>query len=153
VAIDVKELRIGNLILAGNMNQVNFGKGPYKQIVRQVCLITLDIDDEYVEYIAHVEPGKHNNEVDDLCGNINPIQLTEEWLVRFGGTRGYDGDYIIQSNGRAFRISITENSYLLYKRSQEAPWYALCDNTPEYVHRLQNLHYFLTGEDLQIKEA
>lgn len=183
MAINVKELRIGNLIYAGNMNEVRWGT--YKQNIRQVTLLTLDIDDEYMEYITHVEPGvghveprKHNNEVDDLCRNIEPILLTEEWLKgispkmkRFErqgngydykpGYLTYEGcDYILNEDifirKNIFRYP--SNGKLIeedegFKFMHGEPGDARHIRNIEYVHQLQNLYFALTGEELQIKEV
>ena len=149
MAIEVNELRIGNLVLAGNMNQVNFGNGPYKQSVREITLITIDVDDEYMEYIGHVEPGKHNNEVDDLCRNLEPISLNEGWLSKFGFYK--DGDeWKATISGRNINITPKLNYRVFAQPTTGVRWGELMHTCP-HVHLLQNIVYFATGEELKIK--
>ena len=140
--IDVNDLRIGNLVLAGNMWEVRGGHGPYKQTIREVCLISRDIDDEYDEYVETVEPGKSNNAIDDLCCNINPIPLTEEWLKDLGFVAGnlpvFEG-YV------KIRFMFNSPPLVLDIDNHRMPLHHV-----KYVHQLQNLYYALTSEELKI---
>jgi len=73
-----------------------------------------------------------------------PIPLTEEWLIRFG--IAYDGQ-------------VSDNTYWYNRRNK-----CLCEDYSEgdggthiiaeclYVHQLQNLYFYLTGQELTIKE-
>lgn len=75
-------------------------------------------------------------------GYIEPIPLTEEWLVKFGFKQDMDGwklkdeSYIYDEGflhtdiGDAYRVSIVPI---------------------KYVHQLQNLYFALTGEELIVK--
>jgi hypothetical protein len=82
---------------------------------------------------------------EDICDNIEPILLTEEWLKRLGfygsasleryigpsiGTLGWDdkGVYLIADNSGPYLPHI------------------------QYVHQLQNLYFALTGDELPIQE-
>jgi hypothetical protein len=77
---------------------------------------------------------------------LSPIPITEEWLLRFGFFRkerrqglhlGYTTIWV-GTNGRG--------KYFLYKR------FGRTARTVETVHHLQNIHFALTGEELQTKE-
>jgi hypothetical protein len=86
------------------------------------------------------------------AGNLKPIPLTEEWLVKFGFERSTK--------------TFTDSAYsVTFRRAKDGGW-AIYDTstdegtnylTPnlgfcEHVHQLQNLYFALTGEELTIKE-
>ncbi len=89
--------------------------------------------------------------------NINPIPLTEEWLLKFGfSDKEYKKDYIgidFESSGMYFDFVLSKpfskgewnNSYTFNLESHR-----FCK--VEYVHSLQNLYFTLTGEELVVKE-
>ncbi len=85
--------------------------------------------------------------------NIEPIPLTEEWLIKFGFEKikdevspYKDGEYTITSKRfTVFRkYPITHNSVF--------GWYIKKINFSEinikYVHQLQNLYFALSGKEL-----
>jgi hypothetical protein len=71
---------------------------------------------------------------------VNPIPLTEEWLLKFGFEksnkyRGYNkGLYLACAWEQYFTLS-NNHGYIA---------------NINYVHRLQNLYFALTGKELQI---
>lgn len=79
--------------------------------------------------------------------NVNPIPLTEEWLVnKFGGQPGiielkHCTARIVELHGLKFEISTSGNVYL-YRQNKHIPW----------IHKLQNLIYELKDVKLKIKE-
>jgi len=146
--IEANELRIGNLVLAGKMREV--GGGPYNQTVRQVCLISMDYDDEYMEYVETVEVAKSTNVTDDLCRNINPVPITEAWLDDFGFDDSESFD------NREYEVYI-------YRKGPLTATCASFDSTLkwtmhgkeidlQYIHQLQNLYFALTGDELQLQK-
>ena len=106
-----------------------------------------------------------NIKVDCITGSINvePIPLTEEWLIKFGFE--LDGEQI---NGKYYKKQLNYSSgftdYLSIgdKGDDKSPIY-LFDLTSDYgkffvlpyhykhVHQLQNLIFALTGEELETK--
>tara|TARA_R110002073_G_scaffold334962_1_gene525763 strand:+ start:1010 stop:1375 length:366 start_codon:yes stop_codon:yes gene_type:complete len=84
--------------------------------------------------------------IEDRTFDVEPIPITDEWLVKFGvkwiDETGYgwiDGNY--HFNAKKFkngRIDIWINSNLVNNRKTK------------YVHQLQNLYFALTGEELKI---
>lgn len=71
-----------------------------------------------------------------------PIPLTEEWLVKFGfsenkSTKDFFFNYLIclERQGNELFVINTNDKYQ-YKI--------------EYVHQLQNIHFALTGEELNL---
>jgi len=82
-----------------------------------------------------------------------PIQLTEEWLVRFGfephsGIHFHsfkNGGYIAIGNDGSCGLYNNLSSY-----NRGTSFNQLKD--VDFVHQLQNLYFALTGEELTIKE-
>lgn len=83
---------------------------------------------------------------------LEPIPLTEEWLLKFGfkkaspSENNYDNNsaYEIESWGKvALRSGVLVSD----------EWYFLDGMTSEikYVHQLQNLYFALTGQELEVK--
>jgi hypothetical protein len=79
---------------------------------------------------------------DDYFKKISGIQLNEEWWDRFG-----------------FEWNLKHCTYandLIYFTRWKMPIYLLNNNESQrielkYVHQLQNLHFALTGEELEIE--
>ena len=77
-------------------------------------------------------------------GELQPIPLTEEWLLKFGFEKvksRYEEaetfDYVLQP----LYFDMANTSVKINGVYQKI-------NYPEYVHQLQNLYYSLTGEEL-----
>lgn len=74
-------------------------------------------------------------------GEIEPIPLTEEWLLKFGFIKSLDeyGGYLKElPNGNKYRIK--NNTYSTQHFEVKF----------EYVHQLQNFHFSITNEELKI---
>lgn len=121
-----EELRLGNLV--SNMNP------------------------RHNDSILTIESIGDNHEVNVfyrkyLLSELEPIPLTEEWLLKFG----FSCEVKIGGDGIEFRVYhfdvLTFNTNHLW-------WYKVqrINDTPlEYVHQLQNLYFALTGEELTLK--
>ena len=74
--------------------------------------------------------------------NIEPIPLTEEWLLRFGFEKNGEEWFIHENN---FELVFDEGKYFY-------TWdYNWCTSFGiKYIHQLQNLYFALTGEELQL---
>ena len=78
---------------------------------------------------------------------MNPIPLTEEWLIKFGLEFSIDTWYL-----KGFAIWETEcgdekgNEYMGF--FYELREVGMMDREIKYVHQLQNLYFALTGEEL-----
>jgi hypothetical protein len=76
---------------------------------------------------------------------IQPIPLTEEWLLKFGFEKEkpdylwwrLNGVTINVFNGEAYKLNT--GGYTFYRHFK-------------HVHQLQNLYFALTGEELTLKE-
>lgn len=121
--MNANELRIGNLILVdGKIVEIT---GIKKS--------TVFLSDGFQMFIA---------------GGIEPIPLTEEWLIKFGFDKVLHrndkmyyrlNDYFVIEDSRVFLFG--DDTFEILKLRQEI----------KYVHQLQNLYFALTGEELTIK--
>jgi len=74
---------------------------------------------------------------------IEPIPLTEEWLVKFGFKKNEKNRFILMEGDVDILFNEDLNGWT-------------CDginfsiNMTEYVHKLQNIYFALTGEELTI---
>lgn len=76
---------------------------------------------------------------------IEPIQLTEEWLLNFGFEKELGWDNMVYFNNNGMHIYLCENgkeSWLEYEN----------DIVLKSVHQLQNLYFALTNEELIINK-
>ncbi|TDQ12179.1 hypothetical protein [Pedobacter metabolipauper] len=92
---------------------------------------------------------------------IEPIPLTEDWLIKLGFTKpevptGYqeENDLYQTFIGRVtFGARLfPDNTYIFEIELNVGCGYTDVIHSPDYVHELQNLVYALTGEELTIKE-
>ena len=116
--MDVKELRIGNSVLS-----------PFKKI-------------EYVTKIGYTKIW--TNRGCYFISEIEPIELTEEWLLKFGFlSNPYDDVYELGS----FHVHCDKTTGVLRL------WCEINDRIVDLktVHRLQNLYFSIYEEELTIK--
>jgi hypothetical protein len=90
--------------------------------------------------------------INDLNDNnqIEPIPLTEEWLLKFG----FEKDERYGDKVSVIEIKKCKEFILMFDDRDES--YFLCDTDVDtclkHVHQLQNLYFCLTGTELEIKE-
>jgi hypothetical protein len=121
-----EELRLGNLV--SNMNP------------------------RHNDSILTIESIGDNHEVNVfyrkyLLSELEPIPLTEEWLIKFGFSR----EAKIGGDGVEFRVYHFD---ILTFNTNHGWWYKCqpMNDTPlEYVHQLQNFYFALTGKELTLK--
>lgn len=150
------QLRIGNYIIPYGETDTS--------LAREVCMISLDIDDEYMPYVEVVEIGKRNNAKGDILRNFSPIPLCEEWIIRFGlhidtefvawGRRTNivyfhlcRDFYLVKNNSGQWELGVS-----LHEMGSIDTGYEGEDEHTiiEYVHQLQNLYFSLSGEVLEL---
>lgn len=122
--IEVRELRIGNLV-SHKGNPIELTKNRFK-----LSVFTLG------------------------CSEIEPILLTEEWLVRFGFVFEKSGWFVKK---RGSKKTNNLKMFHLFKMKNINEYNTKGGITSKYlnikqVHQLQNLYFALTGEELQLKE-
>ena len=77
----------------------------------------------------------------DGKSTYEPIELTEDWLFKFGFEKL---NYTYWAKGLAVHNHDIVSFYMLYEQNR---------TYIKYVHQLQNLYFALTGEELKIKES
>ena len=129
------ELRIGNLV---------------NRLGKLTKITSLTIGTEVFDYVSTTSSGV-------ITGNqIEPIPLTDEWLVKFGFEckDNVNGGYLKP-------INFPHQKEFLYcsKRGVVALWSEpenrefIIMNNCDHVHQLQNLYFALTGVDLQLSST
>ena len=133
--MEAKELRIGNFI-----NNGEFGIG---------TISSIDFDNVELEVTSNEEFTETA-----LLAESTGIQLTEEWLIKFGFIKDeYQaeecgegvGDLYILNN---FMICKKENSFYNYIEIDGDKFYSFCSTELTSVHKLQNLFYAITTTEL-----
>ena len=125
--MNVKELRGGNII------KHIYSDKDYSEVI--------GYDYEYV-YLNEVTFDYVNH------SDIEPILLTEEWLLKFGFetrvTSGHSVQYFIGIN------PITRDWLfdILWLEGYKYPFYRNGHFEIQYLHQLQNLYFALTNEEL-----
>lgn len=106
----------------------------------------------WVKYIggeAIVENGEAIMDIDDGLDRVEPIPLTEGWLVRFGFSGPFfDAGKYYLLNGHCVYI-FDDFFEFEFAPNRDSRFNLFCKY--QYVHQLQNLYFALTGEELTIK--
>lgn len=134
IMIKAEELRVGNRVLVNRFEDDD----PWETTVEEI---------EAMHITASLIPrGGTWVKYEDL----NPIPLTPEWLERLGFTTDGAGD----DNHNEPLWNHPNTSYqfsdgsLVYNGESYDDWHDI--GSVDYVHQLQNLFYWVTGEELQI---
>lgn len=121
--MNAKELRIGNL--------VNTTKG-----VAKIGIIDESINGEFCGIVSNDDESIYMRLPYD--GEIQPIPLTEEWLLKFGFNKF-----------PASNLWDRDDFWTLYYSTEKKKWiFDHLEMSIKYVHQLQNLYFALTGEEL-----
>lgn len=138
------ELRIGNYItIENNDSWKELSKIPMVVFRTEFCNDELFPNSTGAISCASISfPPNNYHQYDEF---IQPIPLTEEWLVKFGfENKAHLGmclaDY---SNGR---IEFLDNKIFLMGADDER-----IGNEIQFVHQLQNIYFILTSEQLVTK--
>ena len=131
------ELRIGNLVTVNNPEYHPKLKG----VILRVTSISLNSDD-YSVGLEHInqKPNTYYEAYSQFVRFIEPIQLTEEWLLKFGANK-----YEFEHKENQYRIEnmlfvIRENIFFDYGTGVKL----------QFVHQLQNLYFAINSEELTI---
>ena len=95
--------------------------------------------------------------VDNHPESTKPVELTKDWLIKFGFTDGnkcYKNAYSFEVLKTDFylRPSYQDGLYWGFNISDEKLDCELNDVKPlKYVHELQNLFFAITGTELELK--
>lgn len=140
--IQQKELRAGNLVLVPS------------------------IDDEIYEMHTINRYGRNCSVTDNKLGvlsgvldieNIMPIELTEDWLLKFAFDKEKrifidDGSLIELDKATGSNDELAYNVFIKQIDDKDKITDSIIINIElQYVHQLQNLYYALAGEELILK--
>jgi hypothetical protein len=78
---------------------------------------------------------------------LDPLPLTEEWLLKFGGIHETGGMYFFGNVGILHYRRENEFSLMNYNYKKGQIY-----TTIKYVHQLQNLYFALTGKELEYEQ-
>lgn len=141
--MEANELRIGNYVM---FNQEQFTNNKNHQEVELIC-------NDGVVLKTFSYPYQE----------IQPIPLTEEWLVKFGFGVHHDINYneykILLNYKSGFTDTLVvidkggdlNNPIYLYSLKSNTDKSYMFLKTYDYVHQLQNLYFALTNKELKIK--
>jgi hypothetical protein len=134
-----RELRIGN--------DIKLFRKPEDKEMTNFKIKSIFYDDELECHYVELEDG--------FCVNIDkgiePIPLTEEWLLKFGFEKLDDGTYKkLVTVWESLYIDLDINILQIGCNNRE--WFSFNRDITK-VHKLQNLYYELSGEELTINET
>jgi hypothetical protein len=133
--METNELRIGNYISTG------VGEETVIELYQHKLLVGSTLSGSSVRYFE-----------------IDPIPLTEDWLVKFGFDKSIGFIMFIGEKFKGSSFEVSHNDldrwYAFFRNFNkgEADDFVLLRNNLQYVHQLQNLYHALTGEELELKE-
>ena len=80
--------------------------------------------------------------------DINPIPITEEWLLKFGFYyQASDKNYVVKSKQENYNsIKKIDSAWCYNNDDSDAACYFVAEL--KYIHQLQNLYYALNEEEL-----
>ncbi len=143
--LTAKDLRVGNLVITNNP------KYRSQDIGKVACIVAINSLKKYEELDGDALIYHLDNEWKDTYGQfliyLEPIPLTEEWLLRFGFEKKEnnwkclcicnDWTYLYWERLAGLELSVNKHSVMLPHI--------------KYVHQLQNLYFALTNQELEIK--
>ena len=139
------ELRIGNLVKINNELLPETENEIYKVYGVNAKFDLSFPDSSGVVSLNHTKSIRIYSQFDEF---INPIPLTEEWLLKFGFEKLTDKKNGFNSNSYTYTKGISFIVHLNDKLLSVNFWQG---NEKKYVHELQNLFFVLTGEELTIQ--
>jgi hypothetical protein len=128
--INFKELRLDNYICINN----NLHPCRVKEITMSSVVVE-SIKENYSE---------------PTINSMNPIPLTEEWLIKFGFEKKIDCYKNINYNFNGYFASFDCDNPMWFGEDGCCEQVTIKDNI-KYVHQLQNLYFAVTGEELTMK--
>jgi len=132
--VEANELRVGNLV----------HRNDYVSDLFQIRSISQD----RIHAINVVEIDVVNNTIyssDCTLSELEPIPLTEEWLLKFGLEKSMEWTFTKELIGGNILV------YYLGEKGVSIGFKNYSDFECKYAHNLQNLYFALTGKELTIK--
>ena len=131
-----KSLRVGNFI-KGNTGT---------ETVRMI--LGYEGNPEVHEIYKHLIGVEENRNSYNLA-EINPIPLTEEWILRLGFEKKKKKSGIFEKARLRLGLGNGCLCYLIDEDNENGYYIPNCGI--KFVHELQNLYFTFTGEELQLK--
>lgn len=125
--------------------------------VRIGNLVRNNLNGEILKTCDVLCDGINTDKIEGLnYGFIEPIPLTEEWLLKFGFQLrdGFSNTFKLNVEKHQYdcsEITYSEKEGLLRFSNGKEKGTTLIPHI-KYVHQLQNLYFALTGEELSIKQ-
>lgn len=138
--MNASELRIGNLV---KINNDFLPETHGKTYIVYKLQKTFDFD--FPPSAGIVSVTDKVNTYSQFDQFIEPIPLTEEWLLKFGFELSKTHCTLWMGNGFPFIIEKITDYWWVCDMNITSKVY--------YVHHLQNLYFALTGEELTLKET
>lgn len=131
------ELRIGNLVNVPREDQSPFRIDAFEHLSSTYIKVKM----------IHPEFGDKMHPLTWYDEDLTPIQLTEEWLLKFGFEKIEDTSWYFE-----YRID-KKNIISFDKDHKEYSYFNLSSRLCQlkYVHQLQNIYFSLTQQELKIK--
>ena len=79
---------------------------------------------------------------------VDPIQLTEEWLIKFGFKRVQEDKYGCHYENEDCWVYLSHGGFDVEVITDDERFNLL--RTYKYVHQLQNLYFAITGKELEV---
>jgi hypothetical protein len=140
--INVSELRLGNFVCHYDPKEI-FVTCQDEEIRKDV-----DMVDENLGYLVSIFNGGDFNSASFTAPyepkDINPIPITEEWLLNLGFENGTTNELKLATHATVSKDGMNEGWWVLYLGHN-----ALHVKF-QYVHQLQNLYHSLTGKELNL---
>jgi hypothetical protein len=91
---------------------------------------------------VYFESVTHDFKSNTISSYIEPIPLTEEWLLKFGFEYNEHGNFLSKGG-------------LNYNKGNRGSWHYCFTGIRqiEFVHTLQNVFFSLTGEELEVENG
>ena len=141
------ELRIGNYVFCPEIGDTFTDRDPYLG----ECIFSIN---QINTWGIRVNIGHDAVQKLNFDESIEPILLTEEWMVKFGfeynGFQEHGKEYFkTMADGFLFCIELrTEHCCYITGENNIGEWDIITDI--QYVHQLQNLYFALTCEELKL---
>jgi hypothetical protein len=154
--IQARELRIGNYLFDSledsGVIQITEIKQMTPNKIGNMSISYYGVNGGYCT--TSLEENITDNEIEDYV--IQPIPLTEEWLLKFGFIKNtYPNLHWFKCLDNGDKLSITEHKQ--YGSNKHLSFYFNCGGYSSIdlqlinVHQLQNLYFALTNEELTFK--
>jgi len=138
------ELRLGNYVNVPNSKQCPFRIDAFEHCSEKFIKVAKEVKLNGFEVHPLTWYG----------GDLKPIPLTEEWLLKFGFK--HQNKYDLESNLYSKKLK-SEYYFTIYSKTETLdfktfhPINFVFDIKIDFVHQLQNLYFALTGEELTLK--